>query len=220
VPNTSRIARAQVPTLIDAERLTGARCDVLFWSGGKDSYLAYLQCCREAESRDVVLLTTFDAATRVVAHQDVSFPQIAAQSRQLGVALLGIPMVPGVDYLERIVAGLTLLSKRCSIDRLVFGDLHLQHIRDWRESNFGPLAERLNCILHFPLWQRSYADLLAEFEASGARAEVTAAPFGDFDGTVHVGDRFDRDFVDRLPEEVDPFGENGEFHTLVSWPAP
>ena len=34
-------------------------------------------------------------------------------------------------------------------------------------------------------------------------------------GVVRVGDRFDRAMMVHLPDRIDPFGENGEFHTLV-----
>jgi ATP-binding cassette subfamily B (MDR/TAP) protein 1 len=32
---------------------------------------------------------------------------------------------------------------------------------------------------------------------------------------VAVGDLFDRALVARLPAGIDPFGENGEFHTRI-----
>jgi ATP-binding cassette subfamily B (MDR/TAP) protein 1 len=99
----------------------------------------------------------------------------------------------------------------------VFGDLHVEHIRQWREQSFGPLAARYDLTLHFPLWHRSYEELLHEFVASGASAEITAAPFGNFGLTVRVGDRFGPAFVAGLSDAVDRFGANGEFHTCVSW---
>jgi hypothetical protein len=45
--------------------------DVLFWSGGKDSFLAARALAREHRetSGSLLLLTTFDAANRQVAHQ-------------------------------------------------------------------------------------------------------------------------------------------------------
>jgi diphthamide synthase (EF-2-diphthine--ammonia ligase) len=35
-------------------------------------------------------------------------------------------------------------------------------------------------------------------------------------GREFAGRRFDRRLLDELPRQVDPCGENGEFHTLVS----
>ena len=71
------------------------------------------------------------------------------------------------------------------------------------------------CLL--PIWHRPYDELLDEWVASGASAQLTAAPCGDFGGVVKVGERFSPEFVSPLPQYVDRFGEHGEFHTLVSW---
>jgi len=193
---------------------------VLFWSGGKDSYLAWRYLKREpaGRGRDAVLLTTFDARSSIVAHQEIPLARIREQSAALGAPLLTVPLDAGAEYLERIEAGLALLRRRCRIERLVFGDLHLEHIRSWREDRFAPLAEALDLTLHFPLWGRPYAELMREFVASGASAEVTAAPQGDFEGRVRVGDRFGPEFAAGLPASVDAFGERGEFHTRVEVP--
>ena len=48
-----------------------ADCDVLSWSGGKDSFLALVALANEA-ARDVVLLRTYDGRSGQVARQ-VSF---------------------------------------------------------------------------------------------------------------------------------------------------
>jgi hypothetical protein len=58
--------------------------DVVFWSGGKDSYLALLmlESClvaSGAENRRVVLLTTFDKSTGLLAHQGLHCQDIMAQ---------------------------------------------------------------------------------------------------------------------------------------------
>ena len=53
-------------------------CDLLFWSGGKDSYLALL-ALKEQALRPIVLLNTFDGRSEQVAHQEVSVAQIRKQ---------------------------------------------------------------------------------------------------------------------------------------------
>ncbi|MCE2390932.1 MAG: hypothetical protein J4G09_05535 [Proteobacteria bacterium] len=218
VPQPASAERVQQPALINAGLFRKRSCDVLFWSGGKDSYLAWLYLRRElaALDRDVALLTTFDGRSRTVAHQEIPFGRIVEQSEALGAPLLAIPLDPRTAYLKRIEAGLELLGRGRGIERLVFGDLHLEHIRQWREESFAPLARALGLRLHFPLWGLGYAELMREFVESGASAEITAAPFGDYGGAVRVGDSFGPDFVARLPAGVDAFGERGEFHTRVS----
>lgn len=62
--------------------------DVLFWSGGKDSFLALRQLAREAAGpASVLLLTTFDHRSEIVAHQEVGVDIVERQALSLGVAL-------------------------------------------------------------------------------------------------------------------------------------
>ncbi|HXV64847.1 MAG TPA: ATP-binding protein, partial [Vicinamibacteria bacterium] len=50
--------------------------------------------------------------------------------------------------------------------------------------------------------------------ASGLRAFVTCVDPRALDPSF-AGRIFDRDFLNDLPEQVDPCGENGEFHTFA-----
>ncbi|MEL7519751.1 MAG: ATP-binding protein, partial [Pseudomonadota bacterium] len=79
-------------------------------------------------------------------------------------------------------------------------------LRDERTRDFD---------LSFPLWRADYDALIADLEASGATCTISAIA-SDLPG-VSVGDAYNRDLIARLPEGVDPFGENGEFHTLISF---
>lgn len=107
---------------------------VLFWSGGKDSFLTLRALLRSAAAAaagtaaregggdprsSVVLLTTFDRDSRVVAHQDVHVSAIVRQAAHLGVALVGVPLPRGGsssegsgDYLSCVRAGLEVVRTR------------------------------------------------------------------------------------------------------------
>ncbi len=197
------------PAWLTEQRPAEHGADVLFWSGGKDSWLAYCALQR-ANKRPIVLLTTFDAATRRVAHQEVAIASIVRQASALDVPLLGVPLFPGERYEQRVGAGLALVPNAA---RLVFGDLHLEHIRDWREQHLGALADARQAQLHFPLWGQPYARLMDDLQASGVPCTVSAVTTTKTQ--IRVGDRFDRAFVADLPDGIDAFGENGEFHTLA-----
>ena len=142
----SRVAGAQQPSWLTGARPSGDPVDVLFWSGGKDSLLAWRALVREG-ARPVVLLTTFDSASRIVAHQEVGVRQIVRQAEHLGLPLLGVPLHPGHPYVDRIREAVSLVP---AIGRFVFGDLHLRHIREWRDTAFRDLAGELGASLHFP----------------------------------------------------------------------
>ena len=101
---------------------------VLFWSGGKDSFLTLRALLRSAAAAagagedprsSVVLLTTFDRDSRVVAHQDVHVSAIVRQAAHLGMALVGVPLPRGGsssegsgDYLSCVRAGLDVVRTR------------------------------------------------------------------------------------------------------------
>lgn len=215
VPVEERPSLARQSTWMTGTRPDSESVDVLFWSGGKDSFLTYRALRREGE-RPLVLLTTFDASTRIVAHQELDIDLVTLQAEHMGVPLLGVPLHPGQAYEARIAEAARMVPR---IARFVFGDLHLEHVRYWRVEAFRELAADLGASLHFPLWGAPYEALMDDLEASGAVCEVSAVT-EEARGVVQVGQRFDRALMTALPERVDRFGENGEFHTLVKvWAA-
>ncbi len=210
VPVEERPRLARRPAWMTGVSPPSEPVDALFWSGGKDSYLTYRALRREG-SRPVVLITTFDAQSRKIAHQELDIELAARQAEHLKAPLLGVPLHPGEAYEARIAEAARMVPR---IARFVFGDLHLEHIRDWRVEAFRKLAADLGASLHFPLWGAPYDALMDDLEASGAVCEVSAVT-EDALGVVRVGQRFDRAMMTALPEGIDRFGENGEFHTLV-----
>ena len=206
-----RARRIQRPAILHGALELELAYDVLFWSGGKDSLLAARALGRDPVSRGQVLLTTFDASDRVVAHQEISIEVIARQAGALGTPLIGVPLHDGQDYVEQVTEGLSLVP---TVGRIVFGDLHLEPIRQWREQSLGPVARARKATLHFPLWHVDYGTLLDDLEASGVPCAISAV--GDPDATqVAVGELFERGLCERLPAHVDRFAERGEFHTVA-----
>jgi len=172
VPEAKRQTLRQDPWIEGREQET-TECDVLSWSGGKDSFLA-LVAMAKAAVRDVVLLTTFDGRSGQVAHQEVHIDEVRAQAQQLSVSLLLVPLYPESDYQERVIAALQLLGAQRPVQRFAFGDLHLDHVRNWRLEHFGPALKALKIEAHFPIWKIPYSDLEATCFASGATATVSA----------------------------------------------
>lgn len=214
VPGDQLGARIQRPAWLHGAA-SHSPVDALFWSGGKDSLLALRAL--ERDQAAVVLITTFDAGARQVAHQEIGIDQVVRQARHLGLPLLGVPLHGDRLYLDQVREGLDLVP---ALARLAFGDLHLEHIRTWREANLGPIAASRGASLHYPIWQVPYAELMDDLERSGVPCVVCAVPDPTTTG-VTVGTPFGRELVAGLPPTVDAFGENGEFHTLAQlWGAP
>jgi diphthamide synthase (EF-2-diphthine--ammonia ligase) len=178
----------------------------------------------------VVLLTTFDAHTRTIAHQDTDVADAVAQARALAAPLLGVPLPRGGDiegggggYIETVRGALARVREDAAasggeLAGLAFGDLHLAHVRAWRES---ARIQRRGEALLFPLWQRSQEDMLRELEAAGVPCVVSSVSDGAH-GAIAVGERFGCALWQRARAAgIDGFGENGEFHTLARiWDAP
>jgi ATP-binding cassette subfamily B (MDR/TAP) protein 1 len=193
---------------------------VLFFSGGKDSFLALRALIRQAWPAQqinplfsIILLTTFDATSRIVAHQDIPIATIVRQAEHLGLPLLGVPLhlQSSVTYKDRIASALEVVKGKTTgkISTLVFGDLHLQDIRKWREDQLASLGYPTE----YPLWKMDYTELMDDLEASGVKCVLSAVTNPE---AGKVGDVFDRAMMKRVMlASIDGFGENGEFHTLT-----
>ncbi|MEM9189358.1 MAG: DUF5522 domain-containing protein [Myxococcota bacterium] len=215
VPVAERARRAQRPTMLVGSRPRDVECSIVFWSGGKDSFLALRRMRRLRPESELVLLTTFDRASGVVAHQELRINRVVLQAQALGVSLLGVPLVRNGAYETDVAAGLAYLAEEAELRALVFGDLHLEEIRRWREARLGPMADAHGAELMFPLWRTPYEELFDELVKTGAEVVLSAAPEPGQLGFASIGDRFDRALVARFAPTVDPFGESGEFHTEV-----
>jgi diphthamide synthase (EF-2-diphthine--ammonia ligase) len=100
------------------------------------------------------------------------------------------------------------------VTHVIFGDLFLADLRAYREAR---LAE-VGMTGVFPLWMEPTRPLAAEMIRSGLKATVTCIDPRKLERTF-ASRTFDADFVASLPSDVDPCGENGEFHTFA-WAGP
>jgi diphthamide synthase (EF-2-diphthine--ammonia ligase)/ABC-type Fe3+-hydroxamate transport system substrate-binding protein len=222
---------------------------VVFWSGGKDSFLALsaLYETYAAEQKPmprVVLLTTIDPETNVVPIQNISAQTIAAQAEALELPLCLVAVGLGDAYTAALRSSLRDIPEQLKrvkkskargqdeanllVSSLVFGDLHLEDIRAWREQTFSQDYK-----LRFPVWKKDYAsELLPSLSRLCAKTGAKIF-FSNVDeecagvkGTAwKVGQEFDWKLVEERnktlapdAKQVDLMGECGEFHTCVKFP--
>lgn len=157
---------------------------VLFFSGGKDSTLTIRALARENQKLmkqnpnnrfSLVLLTTFDATTRIIVSQEIPISVVVKQAKHLGISLIGCPMHNGSSesYVHRVGRAVNLIQRKYSnvkVTTLAFGDLHLESIYQWRVKQLS----KLNYKLQFPLWKASYKLLAKDLEDSGIRCVVSS----------------------------------------------
>ena len=177
----------------------------LFWSGGKDSFLAYRHLTQNKV--DMFLITTF--ANGMVGHQEIPIEVIIRQAESMQLPLVLVPLHSDKTYEQTVLSILNDLKPSA----LAFGDLHLEGIRKWREEHFQ------NFELLFPLWKMNY-QALAESLFS-ANVSVKVSSLGDLhpsETKIKVGDEFNWKLIELLSEHnLDTFGERGEFHTVVEF---
>lgn len=186
--------------------------DILFWSGGKDSYLALEFYTQDYGDKDnLKLLTSYEEESENVPHHNIPLTRIRKQAEELGLDLIAVPLpkdCPNDEYLSRI--GNALEKQDEPIENLVFGDWHLEDIRKWREKHFGAMGYQ--CL--FPIWKKSLHDLLPVLLLKPVEVKISAVK-DEFQHYIKVGEQYTQGFVRTLPKEIDPMGENGEFHTEV-----
>jgi uncharacterized protein (TIGR00290 family) len=194
-----------------------ARLPVLLaWSSGKDS--AYtLHVLRQRDDVEVVgLLTTVNQAYDRVAMHAVRLALLEAQADAAGVPLFlaRIPSPCPNEVYEQAMAEALAQALARGVRGVAFGDLYLEDVRRYREERMQSTGLQLL----FPLWGRPTRALAEEMIASGLKARLTCVDPRKLDPSF-AGREFGASLLDDLPADVDPCGENGEFHSFA-WDGP
>lgn len=137
---------------------------------------------------------------------------VEQQAKQIGVALhpLLLPDEITMDEYDQYMLKMLRPFKRRGIEYGVFGDIFLENLRRYREKQL----KKVNMKALFPLWEISTTRLAGEFIDAGFKAIVICVNGNKLD-PAFLGRQYDEQFLEDLPEDVDPCGEYGEFHTFV-----
>jgi len=186
---------------------------VLFcWSGGKDSCLALHELRRDHSREVAALLTTVTEGYDRISMHGVRRELLERQAAALGLPLEIVTIPPActnVDYEARMEAMLAKWKAR-DVRHVAFGDIFLQDLREWRENNLA----RIGMEAIFPVWLRPTDKMVRDFLALGYRS-VTVCVNPKHLNETFVGREIDEQFLAELPTQVDPCGENGEFHSFA-----
>ena len=182
------------------------------WSSGKDSALALHQARSAGDISVTALLVTMNADADRVAMHAVRRTLLEAQAAALGLPLhlVLLPSPCPNDVYEAKIAAALQVAADDDVTAFIFGDLFLEDIRSYREQQLqGTGVDPL-----FPLWGRPTEALAREMLDLGIAAILTCVDPQRVPASF-AGRRFDEQLLADLPPEVDPCGENGEFHTVV-----
>ena len=185
---------------------------LIAWSTGKDSAWALHQARLSGEYEIVGALTTITENFQHVSMHGVRLDILGAQLKAAELPLLPVMIpfpCPNEVYEERM--GIVVKAAAATgITKIIFGDLFLEDIRAYREEKLR--GSGIDAV--FPLWKIPTGKLARDMIAGGLKARVVCidpmkvpVPF--------AGAWFDEKLLAKLPGDIDPCAENGEFHTCV-----
>jgi uncharacterized protein (TIGR00290 family) len=185
----------------------------LAWSSGKDSAWALHTARQTGEVEIVALLTTVNRTHERVAMHAVRESLLEMQAVATGLPLVKVPIpspCSNEEY-ERAMGEAMARARADGVSHVIFGDLFLEDVRAYREKQLA------SCGMTpvFPLWGSDTRHLAEEMVSSGLSAYLTCVDPRKLD-RAFAGRRFDADLLGALPQDVDPCGENGEFHTFAN----
>lgn len=182
------------------------------WSGGKDSTLALYRVLQEKKFDIRYLLTTLNQEADRISMHGVRSELLLAQAESLGIPVkqVQLPSSSDMGAYEAVMSKAIQELKSEGISDCIFGDIFLEDLRTYREKKL----EEVGISAHFPLWKGNTPDLVNEFIDLGFKTIVVCVDSSKL-GEEFVGRIIDSDFLADLPKNIDPCGENGEFHTFV-----
>lgn len=182
------------------------------WSSGKDSALSLYKILKEDQFEVTSLLTSINKDfQRISMHGvHVSLLEKQAESLELNLIKMELPKEPSIEEYREIMSKTMNEIKLQGVTHSIFGDIFLEDLRKYREDQLQSIG--MEAV--FPLWKQKTTALINEFLDLGFKTIVTCVNETYLDKSF-AGRIIDENFIKDLPENVDPCGENGEFHTFT-----
>ncbi len=185
---------------------------VLNRSGGKDSAICLHKINKSGKFSVEYLLTTINEKFDRITMHGVRTAPLEEQARKTGIELIKaeLPEMPSMEVYEERMNAVNSKIKADNIEHSIFGDIFLDDLRKYREEK----AQIAGMIPLFPIWQKPTDKLIREFIDDGFKALVVCTN-ANYPDDSWPGRTINGKFPEDMPENVDPCGENGEFHTFV-----
>ncbi|MEL7438231.1 MAG: ATPase [Pseudomonadota bacterium] len=191
--------------------MTKAKRVVVSWSSGKDSTLTLERLNENPLYQVVGLYTTY-------VDKEVPFQATPLEVVQMQADLLGLPLItielpevfPSNDIYQSIIVN-ALQNSGLHVEAVAFGDMFCNSIADYRRSYIEPAG--WECV--FPLLGEESRVLAFEIVDRGIQTMLVTTD-GEVLQSEWCGRWYDKALIESFPSHIDPCGENGEFHTLVT----
>jgi uncharacterized protein (TIGR00290 family) len=183
----------------------------LNWSGGKDSGFCLYKAKQQGIGIEALVTSVNQKHDRVSMHGvRRSLLEQQAASIQLPLYTIELPEQPDMKEYEAAMHNICSLLKEQGFTDAVFGDIFLEDLRAYRELQIAKADLRSL----FPIWKINSRELIDEFIAAGFKAVIVCVNSAFLDKSF-CGRLIDASFIRDLPSNVDPCGENGEYHSFV-----
>lgn len=183
------------------------------WSSGKDAALA-LHYLLQPDSgyRVKELLTTVSSQYNRIVMHGTPASILDKQAAAIGLPIHKIELQPSAtdEMYKNTMHAAMKAYKAQGINHISFGDLFLEDLKAYRENQLA--AVEMKAI--FPLWKTNTTTVVQQLDHLGFEAIIVCIDAQKLD-KCFLGRKVDSNFLNDLPKDVDPAGENGEFHTLV-----
>jgi uncharacterized protein (TIGR00290 family) len=182
------------------------------WSGGKDSAFALNILYNSSDFEVVSLHTVIDQETRRVGLHGVRESLIEAQARALNLPLKKVYLPASTTHAvyEECIKNLYEELATEGVTHIMFGDIFLEDLRVYREG----LLMQSGLIPVYPVWKLDSTEIIKGFIERGFKTILCSVNETCFKANL-LGSTIADQFLQSIPENVDPCGENGEFHTFV-----
>lgn len=181
------------------------------WSSGKDASLALYYLQQEPNYEIGKLVTIVNGHYNRVSMHGLRVSLLKQQSIELGIPLdiIKLPEDPTMVMYDDLMKSAIQGYKQEGFQHCAFGDVFLEDLRKYREEQL----DTLGITYTFPLWKKDTKTLIKTFIEKGFKAIIICINSSKLDASF-VGREIDESFLADLPDDVDPCGEYGEFHTF------
>ncbi len=185
---------------------------VFSWSSGKDSALALYKILKEGECEVVSLMTVISKEYDRVSMHGVRRTLLEEQVKSIGLPLeeVFISSTSSNEEYENEMKSTLVRFKEMGVSSVAFGDIFLEDLRQYREHNLAKVGMKGI----FPNWGRNSTGLIHELLDLDFKAVISCVD-GRVLGKEFTGRMIDDSFLSVLPPNIDPCGENGEYHSFV-----
>lgn len=184
---------------------------VASWSGGKDSCFAFYLAVQQGHK-------VMNLLTMMMSESKSNFHMIPVGILDAQAKALGVPLIKKTTTPETYEHDFKALLKQCKdrgAEGLVTGDIY--EVAGHEEGWLGRICREVGLTPVKPLWMGDTKQIFQDYLKTGFKATVVRTKLSLL-GVDWLGRVLDSKFYDDISKlgNVDPCGEGGEYHTVVT----